>query len=116
MASLDLKMESKNYLLLSWIFLASIALIFVRYNSTLLLNSYKHNYGNIESFMDNIAKLVEQRISRDIEISVEQSNLKMHIKNVCNNNQGYIWKGTEQKKVFWNSGNSNKKTLSVTEA
>ena len=90
MASLDLKMESKNYLLLSWIFLASIALIFVRYNSTLLLNSYKHNYGNIESFMDNIAKLVEQRISRDIEISVEQSNLKMHIKNVCNNNQGYI--------------------------
>ena len=91
MASLDLKMESKNYLLLSWIFLASIALIFVRYNSTLLLNSYKYNYGNGESYMDNIAMLVEQRISQDIEIVVEQSNLKMHIKNVCSNNQGYIW-------------------------
>ena len=27
---------------------------------------------------------VEQRISQDIEIVVEQNNLKMHIKNVCN--------------------------------
>ena len=28
---------------------------------------------------------VEQRISQDIEIVVEQNNLKMHIKNVCSN-------------------------------
>ena len=33
---------------------------------------------------ENIAIFVEQRISQDIEIVVEQNNLKMHIKNVCN--------------------------------
>ena len=38
----------------------------------------------------NSAIFVERRISQDIEVVVEQSNLKMHIKNVCNNNQGYI--------------------------
>ena len=31
----------------------------------------------------NLAMFVERRISQDIEVVVEQSNLKMHIKNVC---------------------------------
>ena len=56
--------------------------------------------------MDNIALLVQQRISQDIEIVVEivveQSNLKMHIKYVCGNNKDYIWNCTEQKNKFWN--------------
>ena len=63
-----------------------------------------HTIGRIESYMDNIALLVQQRISQDIEIVVEivveQSNLKMHIKYVCNNNEDYIWNCTEQKKYF----------------
>ena len=51
----------------------------------LLGNGYLFNFSIcIETdSRTNLAMFVERRISQDIELVVEQSNLKMHIKNIC---------------------------------
>ena len=66
---------SKKYMI--WIF-ALLCLL-------LLGNGYLFNFSIcIETdCRTNLAMFVERRISQDIELVVEQSNLKMHIKNVC---------------------------------